>query len=411
MKREKVFRKIQEISVNIANTSINSVRRKNIEKTSIRIFDEGQIGVAGKIGSVNEDKLEKKAITALKYGLKYPYDLSKDKKEEWLNQDKILSTKEFLELSEALLAYLREKQNKFNFSNKIFLTGVERKMNNSEGLNLKFIDNFVNLQFAFKEKSSSNIIDGGFGYAGREFDLEKVKRYADKICNAYLNKVELPTEKKMPIVFLESDRLLFKKFKNELHGMNFGTGGSIFSKNKNEKLFNDDFTLYQNDNPQDTFSPFFDAEGTVNDNYIYELISAGKLITPYTDKKNSVMFDLKLTGSAGASYDSIPMITQPNLAVRKSEKTLKELLNGRKAIFVMIASGGDFTSEGDFGTPVQLSYLIENGKIIGRLPQLQISSNLYKIFGEDYIGVSKDKFFESGVNHYIATEMNVKKMD
>ena len=51
-----------------------------------------------------------------------------------------------------------------------------------------------------------------------------------------------------------------------------------------------------------------------------------------------------------------------------------------------MASGGDTTPDGHFATPVQMSYLLENGKFVGRLPELNISGNFYDLLGKDYIG-------------------------
>lgn len=63
------------------------------------------------------------------------------------------------------------------------------------------------------------------------------------------------------------------------------------------------------------------------------------------------------------------------------------------AVAIVIASGGDFTAEGVFGTPVQLAFLTDGEKLIGRLPELKLSGELYSMFGEDFIGKSKDKAF------------------
>ncbi len=52
----------------------------------------------------------------------------------------------------------------------------------------------------------------------------------------------------------------------------------------------------------------------------------------------------------------------------------------------MIASGGDMTPEGHCATPVQMAYLVENGKLVGRLPELNISGNFFELLGKDYLG-------------------------
>jgi len=57
------------------------------------------------------------------------------------------------------------------------------------------------------------------------------------------------------------------------------------------------------------------------------------------------------------------------------------MLGGRKAVFVLIASGGDCTPYGTFGPPVQTAFLFDGEKLTGRLPELRLESNLYDMSG------------------------------
>ena len=51
-----------------------------------------------------------------------------------------------------------------------------------------------------------------------------------------------------------------------------------------------------------------------------------------------------------------------------------------------MASGGDTTPDGHFATPVQLAYLMEDGKLVGRLPDLTVSGSFYDMLGKDFLG-------------------------
>jgi len=176
------------------------------------------------------------------------------------------------------------------------------------------------------------------------------------------------------------------------------------------KVFNDNFTLYQNNNPKDLPVPFFDAEGVVNENYRYSLIENGVVISPYTNKRVSQKYNLPLTGSATCEYDSVPTLGTPAFKVKESEKTAKELLGGEMGIFVLMTSGGDFTPEGNFAAPVQLGLLFDGQKFIGRLPELNISSNLFDMFGNSFRGVSKDNCSLLSTSKYMIMDMKVSKL-
>lgn len=85
-------------------------------------------------------------------------------------------------------------------------------------------------------------------------------------------------------------------------------------------------------------------------------------------------------------------------------------MGGKKAIFVLMAEGGDFTPEGKFASPVQLSFLFDGEKFMGRLPQINISSHLYDMFGKDYIGVGKDSISKLSKSNCIAMNMKATEI-
>jgi len=174
--------------------------------------------------------------------------------------------------------------------------------------------------------------------------------------------------------------------------------------------FHKDLTIWQTHNPMDGIMEFFDMEGWVNPDYRITLIEKGKILKGYTDKQISAKYNLPYTGCASGSYDSIPKLGGAPLQLKPSEKSLKELLNGELGIYVYISSGGDFTHTGDYGAPVQVAFLTDGEHLLGKLPELNIGSNLFNMFGSDYIGVSKNKIYLHDFSHYLVMNMNVSKL-
>lgn len=407
MIKEKYINRIKETSINVVQTNLESVRNKDITKTGVRIYKDGFIGVAGAIGSFDEKELEKQAEEALENKITYEFEVTRDKKEsldlysEFINADNVIK-----EIDE-LLSDIRREQPQFSFFNKINLVEKEVSLANDIGTDLYYRDKYIEFMLGFKEKTSINIFDGFVGYTGREYDRKEIIKFINKVCDAYGNLVGLPEGNKLPIVFSTGEYLPFIKFMEDLSGLKVACKSSLFSDKIGEKFFNEDFTLYSSCDSKSSGRPFFDAEGVVNENYLYPLIKDGVVAAPYTDKRVASNFKLKLTGSSIADYDEIPTLGFTSFKVKESEKTAKELLNGQMGIFVMIASGGDFTPEGDFGAPVQLAFLFDGENFIGRLPEFKISSNIFDMFGKDYIGVSKDKVFSLGEDKYMVMKLNI----
>ena len=76
MIKEKYIKKLEEISINIVQSNIESIRKKNITKTGFRVYENGFIGIAGAVGEVDNLDLEKRAIDNLKLKIPYPYEPS-----------------------------------------------------------------------------------------------------------------------------------------------------------------------------------------------------------------------------------------------------------------------------------------------------------------------------------------------
>lgn len=392
MIKEKYISSFKEISINILQSNIKSVRKKDITKTGFRVYENGFIGIAGAMGKVDETELEKRAIENLKLEIPYPYEPSANLEKKVDYRKETLSNEELVKEVEELLKLLREEFPDFIFSNNIYIQDFETKLTNNKGIDLTHIDRVVGAAIIIKEKNSVNVFDAFSSYVDREYSREKILNNIRETLTAYRNKVELPIKGKQPVVFFADDRLPLKKIIEEMNGYKVGTGASLFKDFIGEKKFSDKFTLYQSAEKEElTGVEFFDAEGVVNPDYRYTLIENGKIITPYTDKKTASEFNLPLTGSASTEYDKVPSLAPRNIIVKSSDKTLKELLDGQLGVVVLIASGGDFTQEGVFGTPVQLAFLTDGEKLLGRLPELTISGELYSMFGDDFVGKSQDK--------------------
>ncbi len=408
---EKYTRRVKETSINIVQSRIESIREKDITRTGFRVYKDGKIGVAGALGQYDEEEMFKKAEEALSLNIPYECEPSSNKNESMELNSNIPKGKELINEIECLLEELR-KNDDFIFSNKINVIEEEVILENNNELFLKYSTRYMSCNIAVKEKSSKNIMDLFIPFEGRNFNRDEFIKFSNSLLSAFRNKVELPEENKIPVAFLNVDMRMFIKFLTDLHGRKFASGASIFSELMNEKKFSSDFTLYQTSNPEDDInSKFFDDEGVVNSNYRYPLIENGVIKAPFTDKTVSKMYNLPHTGAGAGEYDGVPGLKgQPSLMAKSGDKTAKELLNGEMSIFVFIASGGDFTPDGGFGTPVQVAFLFDGEKLVGRLPEIQISSHVFKMFGDDFRGVSCNKVIPSMNIKYMIMDMDVKKL-
>ena len=153
-----------------------------------------------------------------------------------------------------------------------------------------------------------------------------------------------------------------------------------------------------------------DVEGTITTDDVSDLIKNGVIIRPYSDKRTSMMYGYENTGCGSGVYDSVPSLGAPDVRVVAGNKTIKQLLNGQKGLLVILAGGGDVTPDGKYASPVQLAYLTDGEKLLGRVPEFTIKASIYDIFGKDFIGMSSDKLFEHNNERMLVTRMNIEQL-
>lgn len=378
----------KEISLNIVNTKLESVRKKHITKVGYRVYEDGYIGVAGGIGNVDIKSLEEEAINNLE--LKVPYEEAVSKERTMHRDRRALEFDEvdFICQVEKLLAILRECYPNYTFSNKINMEETYVSLNNNCELDLSDRDLTIQMGLLIREENSVNVFDTFAMHVSRDWDMPTLLQEVENVIGCYHTIVTLPKEDKLPVII--DRKLIETKLIEELNGESIGLGSSLFKDFLGEEKFAPHFTYGQSMKEEAYHVPFFDAEGVVNDDYTCNLIEKGKVLTPYTDKKTARTYGFKLTGSSEAAYDGTPILSMPSTYIKSTGQTLKELLKGDLGILVVVASGGDYTPEGNFGYPIQHAILTDGEKMLGRLPLINIASNVYDMFGKDYRGYTKE---------------------
>lgn len=189
----------------------------------------------------------------------------------------------------------------------------------------------------------------------------------------------------------------------------YTAGASLLSGKLGEKCFSEKFTFGDDRNAAThPGSCFFDAEGTVRPEDRGLLVQNGTLAALATTKNSAALFGLPVSGHAHAAYDGVPSLGMNGLYVAKTAESIAQIVPG-KAVYVMSASGGDYTPSGHYATPVQMAYLVENGTVVGRLPELNISGDFFTILGEDYLGAIPDTLLNDNPGELCVAWMLVKK--
>lgn len=406
MEKEIITDKTSSVSLNITANKIDSYRLKEEIKNTVRVYEDGKIGVAGSLGEFKEEVLTKSAAEALSYGIEYPCQLSENVKTVDKTHE-IIPHKDFISAMQRLLDRLNAECPKFAASNKVQLVHSETAYANSKGADLKSAADCIDFSVIFQNKGSGNLFDCYYEAQVSQYDEEAVFGDCKKIYDNFYKEADIE-EGEYPVFFTAGD--FFSIVLREFYSVNYASGGSLLSGKIGERIFSEKLTFCSDMNPDtNPLACFFDAEGEIPDeNFRQPLIKAGVFTNVLTNKRLSNDLNLPKASTASAEYDGVPSFGFEGSWVQPTSSDVSQLAP-EKAVLVMVQSGGDMTPEGHFATPLQMSFLVEKGEIVGRLPDIGISGEFFDILGRNYLGAVEKAFFPSACNTYMCCKMNVSK--
>ncbi len=405
MEQEKIINKSTSYSVNISGGKVDSLRITEDVKTVIRVYADGKIGIAGRIGEGDDNALSEEAKAKLAQNIAYPCNLTENGRREVNKVKNIIPPKDYVKTIKKLIARLNKCYPDFVFSNKINMGEEEIIYENSKNTRYSYKGNEIGGALVIKDKASANIMDLSYGFVKSSYDEDKIVGDIGKLLNVYHTKADMP-EGDVPVIINGMEVLQYGA--QHMVAELYVSGSSLLSGKLGEKIFNEKVNILTDRGDEDKPMPFFDAEGVVNEGDKFYFVKDGVFTGLATYKRSSANFNLPLSGGGYAPFDEVP---QASFAGFKTERTdsLKNLVKG-KAIYVFVTSGGDMTPDGTVGLPVQLAYLYDNGKLVGRLPEFGVNGNIFDIFGKDFIGVARDDVFDYSDDSVLVAKFNVNNV-
>lgn len=405
MEQEKITYKETSYSVSIAGGKVDSLRVNENLKTVIRVYEDGKIGIAGRIGEGDDKVLLEEAKAKLAQNIAYPCNLTENGKREENKVKKIIPAKDYVKTVKKLVARLNKCYPDFVFSNKINMGEEEIVYENSKNTKYVYKGNDIGGALVIKDKASANIMDLSYGFNKNCYDEDKIVSDIGKLLNVYHKKVDMP-EGDIPVIINPME--VMQHTAQHLIAELYVSGSSLLSGKLGQKIFNEKVNILTDRGDKDKAISFFDAEGVVSKDDKFHFVKNGEFCGLATYKRSAANFNLPLSGGGYAPFDEVP---QPSFVGFKMERTdsLKNLVKG-KAIYVYITSGGDMTPDGTVGLPVQLAYLYDNGKLVGRLPEFGIQGNLFDFLGKDFIGVARDDTFDFSDDSVLVAKFKVNNV-
>ena len=386
MERSKIVSAFTYSEIQLEENSIKAFNRDSRQSSSYRVYDGGFAGTQYIQGKSEDEEGYRKARENLAF--KRPYKFALETGTRHRDKTEVQYTdKELMELARSAVDYLTAHHPDFTFGGSV--SGEKRTltMQNSAGLDYSNTDCTTSINIVFKHKDSKDINDGWFGIGQRTFDFKKFTNMADNYLTNFTNIVELPEE----LIIQKQYYEYLSKLNECLDAENLSLGTSLLSGRLGEKVFSDSFTLLNDVSDGECWhTPFFDGEGVVLPDDRYTFIENGVVLSGYADKFTADKYGVPATASAGMNLADLPRNGFVNFRIKRSEKTVKELLDGRLTIVPIRAAGGGFNDKGEYVTPVQTAMLCDGERFIGRVPEFAMKGSMFDMFGSGFIGVGSD---------------------
>lgn len=405
MQTETILETVNSSCVNVAANRITSLRHVESRTAAVRAYDNGMVAVAGQEGAADLEKLLARAQADLTVcGVPYPCSLSAETKRVDARKRPIARA-DFLDTMRALLSRLEQAAPRFLFGNKLKLTERAVSYQNSAGARLEYAGDAFSLELTMKERSSANIMDLAYGFDLDYFAPDTIVEDVKTLSDAYGKSVDLPKER-LPVV-LSAASVLFMLL-SDVIADTYRSGSGRLKGKLGKKLFSDALNVMITAQPAPHRTQcFFDAEGVALSEEGFKLIDKGTFSGLLSTKRSAAQFGIPVSGGAAVgSYDAVPTYGGGHIGV-KTTGTLTDMT--QRAIYVAVASGGDMTDQGEIGMPVQAAFLVENGRPVGRLPELMLSGNVFDILGSDLIGVSSTSPLRCEHSPQLVAHMNATR--
>lgn len=398
----------ESLSVEVVAGQINSSRNKNITKKGVRLFEGNKIYTTSYVGDISDAELVKKAQGSKTVGIPYDHQLPEYKNHKVVDEEsfreplsKIMEA--IAQTQERLLAY----SNEYVFNGKFERSIQTVSLTDDKGAVMGKRYGHNSWYYLFKKVGSPNLLDGYFAGSGRTLNIEDVMEKNLPYLDAYKNEISFQSGR-YPVLFIEGDGLK-NKLVESLRADKYCEGSALYSGKMNQQIFSKDFSLYDvNYLPEHGVYRQFDEEGIIRKLEKLPLIEHGVMKNVVADLRNAKKYGVEATGNGVRSFDSAVGIGFNSLVIGAGKRSTQEILKSLdQCIVVFMGDGGDFTDKGDFSTPLQLSYLVKKGEIVGRLPQLTVKTTTTDMFNSRLIEIASDGFQENFKNPSLFTEMDV----
>ncbi len=387
-------------SVNFENDKFKGVDEGETSGFAVRVKKGNRIGFSYATGDSNLEEVVNSALEVLQFSKPYDFEFSGNQEVPKVRcyDDAIIneSREKAIDLGHELIDYIHSFNNDMKVSFSQTTNFIEESLTTTNGFNSVFKKTIKTISLGGFYTEEGNFLEI---YAEQSrslnslFDIETLKEKFKTNILASRRNVSIKSGN-YPVIFtpFAIDSLLLPLLV-ALNGKNVVAGFSLLKGKLTKKILSPNFTII--DNPLlsgGAYSFPFDDEGIPA--MRKELISKGQLLNYFANLDVASKLGIR-AGNAQRSLSTPPAPSSSNLIVQPGDTPLSDMLSTGRAILVeslMGVSMGNL-SGGFVSGNVEMGFLVENGKIIGRVKDVMINLNVFEKLKD--IAISKENIWIS----------------
>ena len=372
--------------ITFKNNKIYSILERENSGIGVRVNINGKTGFSYTNDESNISNTVQKAVSLAQYSENENFDLPLSNQvtfEPYSKKEKNFSIKEQIEYAKESISKIEKIHPSINIDLSINRSTGFTKILNSNNLNMNYKNSYYSASI-----STTLVSDDGTKIDAWESISSQEPVSFDHLSDKILKTIKIASTPaklssgKIPLLLTPRGfSSLIGIVAGGLNGASIYKGISPFVGKIGEKFFNEKFSLIDDPTIQDSpFSFPFDDEGVLSSKK--DLIKNGVLNKYITNLKYAEKLKIEPTGNGSRGYASSPVASFSNILVPGGNESFENLIKSiKKGIIAdrFIGLGQSNTLTGDFSANLDMGFLIENGKIIGRVKDCMISDNLFSI--------------------------------
>ncbi|MCK5586828.1 TldD/PmbA family protein [Candidatus Bipolaricaulota bacterium] len=382
---------------------LSVIKAKHIEGAALRAVCKGRLGYSTSTDLAHPAAIVEAAVATAAYGdetdLEFPGHAIDPIEGIHHPETAALSAEQLVALGEAIRERILADASDVEVGVSVQTTVDHVHIANTNGLDAEETRSSVSVSLEVTRAKQGDIFTVGDVYKARvigDLAVEDITRRVLRLLRLGMDIASAPSGS-LPVVFTPTGTLaLLLPLIIGLSGKSVLLGLSPLDGKLGEAIFDSRFSLIDDNRlVSGAAAGSFDDEGVPTQRTT--LIEGGQLRGFYYDLRTAKQAGVDSTGNGyksgligGSSFRPAPSASLSNLVVDTGDATEDDLVRGmKKGLLVdgVLGLGQGNLNAGDFSNNVAAAFLIEDGRIAGRVKNVMLAGNSYDLLRHHLIGL------------------------